>query len=82
MLSDITLGQFFPGKSPIHKLDPRTKIILATVYIVAIFLANNPVAFLLLTFITLMLVKISELSFSTVIKGIKPIIFILNFRQI
>ena len=42
MITDITLGQFFPGHSPIHKLDPRTKILLAMLFIVAVFVANNP----------------------------------------
>ena len=41
MIRDITLGQFFPGNSPIHKLDARTKIILTVVFIVIIFVANN-----------------------------------------
>ena len=45
MISDITLGQFFPGFSIIHKLDPRMKIILAIFFIAAIFVANNPVSF-------------------------------------
>ena len=82
MLSDITLGQFFPGNSPIHKLDPRTKIILATIYIVAIFLANNPMSFLFLTLITLIIIRVSHVSFSAVLKGIKPIIFILIFTAV
>ena len=41
MLKDITLGQYFPGKSPIHLLDPRTKLILLVVYIVALFTAQS-----------------------------------------
>lgn len=41
MLKDVTLGQFFPGQTPIHKLDPRTKLVLVIVYIVALFLANG-----------------------------------------
>ena len=40
MLKDVTLGQFFPGSTPIHKLDPRTKLVLVIVYIVALFLAK------------------------------------------
>ncbi len=40
MLKDVTLGQFFPGQTPIHKLDPRTKLVLVIVYIVALFLAK------------------------------------------
>ena len=41
MLKDITLGQYFPGNSVIHRLDPRTKLILLVVYIVALFMAGN-----------------------------------------
>ena len=48
MISDITLGQFFPGNSIIHRLDPRTKIILTVLFIVAVFMASNPTAFLIL----------------------------------
>ncbi len=82
MISDITLGQYFPGKSALHKLDPRTKIILATLFIVAVFLANNFVAFLFLTFATVILIAISKISFSVVIKSIKPIVFILIFTSL
>ena len=79
MISDITLGQFFPGKSPIHRLDPRTKIILATLFIVSVFLANNPVAFAFLAIVTIVIVSISSISFKVMLKGIKPIIFLLLF---
>ncbi len=82
MISDITLGQFFPGNSLIHKLDPRMKIILAILYIVAIFLANNPVSFAVLLLFTVTLVIMSRISLGTVLKGIKPIIFILIFTSI
>ena len=82
MISDITLGQFCPGYSVIHRLDPRTKIILATLFIVTVFLANNPVSFLAVTVFTLITVAVSRISFSVVIKGLKPIIFILIFTAI
>ena len=82
MISDITLGQYFPGKSPIHRLDPRTKIILATLFIVAVFVANNPVSFLLLVAVTLALIAISRISFRVIMKSIKPIVFILLFTAI
>ena len=45
MLKDITLGQYFPGKSPIHILDPRTKLILLVVYIVALFMCSGWVSY-------------------------------------
>ena len=82
MISDITLGQFFPGYSPIHKLDPRTKIILATLFIVAVFVANNPASFLLIGIVSLVLVAVSRISMSVVFKGIKPILFILLFTAL
>ncbi len=82
MISDITLGQFFPGFSVIHKLDPRTKIILSVLFIVAIFVANNVAAFLLLTLAVIVTIALSRISFKVIFKGIKPIIFILIFTAL
>lgn len=82
MISDITLGQFFPGFSPIHKLDPRTKIILATLFIVAVFVANNPLAFFVISLAALLLVALSRISFSVVWKSVKPILFIILFTAL
>lgn len=82
MISDITLGQFFPGFSIIHKLDPRTKILLALIFIVSVFVANNVVAFVLLTTLVAVTVALSRISFKVIIKGIKPIIYILIFTAI
>ena len=82
MISDITLGQFFPGYSPIHKLDPRTKIILAIFFIVSVFVANNTAAFILLLGFSLILIAVSRISFKVVFKGIKPIVFILMFTAL
>lgn len=82
MISDITLGQYFPGFSPLHKLDPRTKIILAILFIVAVFLANSPASFLVLTLITVLLIAVSRISFSVILKGVKPIVFILIFTSL
>ena len=82
MISDITLGQFFPGYSPIHKLDPRTKIILATLFIVAVFVAANPISFILLAITTLVLISISRISFKVIVKSVKPIVFIILFTAL
>lgn len=82
MISDITLGQFFPGSSFVHRLDPRTKIICALLFIVAVFVANNPAAFLLLTLSTILLVAVSRISFSVILKGVKPIVFIVLFTAL
>jgi len=82
MISDITLGQFFPGFSAIHRLDPRTKIILATIFIVSVFVANNIAAFLLLTVAVALTVFVSRISFKVILKGIKPIIYVLLFTAL
>ena len=77
MISDITLGQFFPGESVIHRLDPRTKIILAIIFIVAVFLASTPMAFIALILFTVLMTLASGISFKIILKGIKPIIIVL-----
>ena len=82
MISDITLGQFFPGFSLLHKLDPRTKLISAILFIVAIFLAKTPLAFLLLTVFTVVMIFVSRISFSVILRGIRPVIYILIFTSI
>lgn len=82
MISDITLGQYFPGKSPIHRLDPRTKILLTVLYIVAVFLANSPIAFLCVAITVVSLILISGISLRVILKGIKPIVFVLIFTAL
>ncbi len=82
MISDITLGQFFPGFSPLHKLDPRTKLILAVIFIVSVFLLNSPLGFVFMLAITLLLIAVSRISFKVVLRGIRPIIFVLIFTSL
>ena len=82
MISDITLGQYFPGNSPLHRLDPRTKIILTLAFIVTVFFANNPITFAFLALAACFFIAISRISLSVVIKGIKPIIFIILFTAL
>ena len=82
MISDITLGQFFPGYSPLHRLDPRTKLIMATLFIVAVFLANNPLSFFVVTHIVFVMILVSRISFKVILKSIKPIVFILIFTSL
>ena len=82
MISDITLGQFFPGNSVIHKLDPRTKILLTVLFIAVVFLANTPSAFLLIAVGVISLIAVSGISFKIILKGIKPIVFVLIFTAL
>ncbi|MBQ9941334.1 MAG: energy-coupling factor transporter transmembrane protein EcfT [Clostridia bacterium] len=82
MLKDITLGQFFPGNSPLHKMDPRMKIIISAIFIVAIFFAKNIFSFALLILFSLILTTLSGIKHSVILKGLKPIVFIVVFTAI
>lgn len=79
---DVTLGQYFEGNSFLHKMDPRAKLIVAIAYIVVLFLAKGVSAFLLVTLITLGLVWISGVPLRTILKGLKPILFLVVFTGI
>lgn len=82
MLKDITLGQYFPGHSVIHKMDPRAKIVVAILYIVAIFCAKNIVCFAALLISAFLLVLLSRISMITILRGLKPILFVLLFTAL
>lgn len=82
MLKDITLGQFFPGKSPIHRMDPRTKLILTVVYIVALFIAENWISYLVMMVFLVSCIKISSIPPKSIVRGMKPLVFILMFTAI
>ena len=82
MISDITLGQFFPGSSMLHRLDPRSKILIAAMYIVAVFLANNLAGFAILLLSTLFLIFVSRISIVVILKSLKPLIFVLIFTSV
>ena len=82
MLKDITLGQYFPGNSFIHRLDPRTKLIVLVVYIVALFLAVNWVSYALMAAFLLIMIKISTIPAKSFIRGMKPLMMILIFTGV
>ncbi len=79
MLQDITLGQFFPGESIIHRLDPRTKIISVFVLMILIFTADSAAAYIFLTLMTCAAVGVSKIPALTVLKALKPISWIILF---
>ena len=82
MLKDITLGQFFPGKSLIHRLDPRTKLVLLVVYIVALFLAVDWISYGLMLLFLVTCIAISRVPLKSFVRGMKPLMFILAFTVI
>ena len=73
MLTEITLGQYFPGNSWIHRLDPRTKILATIIYIIAIFFADTPLSYGILTAFAALVILISRLPWLMVLKSLKPI---------
>ena len=77
MLTDITLGQYFPGNSLLHRMDARVKIVLLFFYIVGIFLFDNNWCYLMNTMLALVLVGVSRISHRVVLKAIKPLWWIL-----
>ena len=77
MLKDITLGQYFPGNTVVHRLDPRTKILLVVVYIVALFQAEGWVGYGLVTLVTLFCMAASKIKPASMFKGVKPMLFII-----
>ena len=77
MISDITIGQYFPGNSIVHKLDPRMKIILIFLLIVSIFICKNIAGLGAIILFSVILVLISKISFKTVLKSIKPLVVII-----
>jgi len=82
MLKDITLGQYFPGNSILHKLDPRMKLLLAIFYIVLIFLAKSAPAYALVLLFTVLIIAVSQISFGVVLRSLKPLFFVLIFTAI
>ncbi len=82
MLKDVTLGQFFPGKSVIHRLDPRTKLVLLVVYIVALFVADSWVSYGACFAFLAVSIAVSHIPLKAVFRGLKPLVFILVFTGV
>ena len=82
MLKDITLGQYFPGTTVAHKLDPRTKILLVVLYIVALFCAKSVVSYGLVALCLAACVHISKVGIKQLVRGLKPVLFIIIFTGI
>ncbi len=77
MLKDITLGQFFPGNTIAHRLDPRTKLILVVVYIVALFQTSGWISYIAVTAATAGCMAASKIKPGSIFKGLKPMLFII-----
>ena len=82
MLKDITLGQYFPGNSVVHRLDPRTKLIMLVVYIVALFCAVNWISYAVMFAFLAATINISKIPVKSIVRGMKPLVLILVFTGV
>lgn len=82
MLKDITLGQYYPVKSPIHALEARTKILGVFAYLVGLFIINSFWGFLLAAISMIIVIKVSSVPFSYIFRGLKVIFLILIFTLV
>ncbi len=82
MLKDITIGQFFPGESAVHRLDPRVKIVLTVAFIVLLFLAEGPLSYALIVAFLAIIIGVSRISPKLGVRGLKPILFIVVFTAV
>lgn len=78
----MTLGQYYPGNSFLHKMDPRAKILCTMIFICSIFLANNPWSYLVVTLFTALCISLSGVPFRLIVKAVKPLWVILVFTLV
>ena len=81
-LKDITLGQYFPGNSLLHRLDPRTKILAVVLYIVALFLAKHFFTYAIMFCVLALSIALSHVPLKSLFRGMKPVVFILIFTAV
>ncbi len=77
MLKDITLGQYFPGNTVVHRMDPRTKILLVIIYIAALFVAKSWISYAVMLVCLTAAIAVSRINLKVMLKGMKPLIFII-----
>ena len=81
-MKSVAFGQYYPADSLIHRLDPRTKVILAVIYIVCTFVCKSLVAFAVLAASACVLVLLSRIPLRLVLRSLRPILFILLFTSL
>ena len=77
MIRDITIGQYYPAKSVLHRLDPRVKLVGTLLYLISLFLFDNIWGYLVATVFLITIIRLSKVPFSYIMKGMKPIIMLL-----
>lgn len=82
MIKDITIGQYIPGHSIMHKADPRTKILLTVVFMILVLAVNSYLGYLMLALFAALAIFVSTIPIMYTLKGLKPVMFIILFATI
>ena len=82
MIRDITLGQYYPGNSYVHKLDPRVKIMATLLYIVSLFVVDDFLGFAVAFVGLAVVIAVSKVPLKFILRGLKPVFFIISFNFI
>jgi len=82
MLKDITLGQYFPGTTAVHRMDPRMKILLTVAYIIVLFVADGYISYLAVLAFLVTAIGISKISPKVILKGVRPLVFVIALTGI
>jgi len=82
MMQNVTLGQYLPGNSVVHRLDPRTKLMLAFAYIIVLFAVTNGLAYSVLALASLAVIGLSRIPIKMVLRGLRPILMILSLTVV
>lgn len=77
MIRDITIGQYYPAKSVIHRLDPRVKLVSTLLYLISLFLFKSISGYLIATVFLAAVIRVSRVPFSFIVRGLKPIVMLL-----
>lgn len=79
MIRDITIGQYYQAESVIHRLDPRVKLLTTLVYLISLFMAGGPIGYGVATVFLVVVIMLSKVPVSYVLRGLRTIVFVLAF---
>lgn len=82
MIRDITIGQYYPAKSMIHRLDPRVKIVCTLLFLISLFVQNSILGYALATVFLVTIIKVSRVPFKFIVKGLKAVVILLLFTVV
>ena len=82
MIRDITIGQYYPAESRIHRLDPRVKIVCTLFFLVSLFIQNSLLGYVIATVFLGAVIRLSKVPLKYIVKGLKPIVILLLFTVV